>query len=249
MVYRLVTTFESWVTRGAWFQYATAQPNLVPHPLVDRSQCSEPFLDQFQPVQSARPLLSGICRRRTRYDRDARIVYVTRIDPSVLRHLSRRLPAEIGPVYFVVAALSLHCVHASHADAAGTFAPGRYGPHAQQAAFPPNLVHLQYPGAALSREFCVTHDVLAKPPRPHTPWTSTPAMHRNHYAAYRRREHGLPVAECRFIDGRRFLDPKSAPLVTPAAWGGQRLGRRGLRLTEDAFTKLLELAVRDDAGA
>lgn len=242
MSYCLVTTFETWVTHRDWFTHATLNPAAMPHLLVDRSQCTDPFLDQFTPVAAARPLLSGICRRRTRYPIGGRIIYVTRIDRRILPLLHRQATSPTRSLYLVVAALSITEIHATHRDAANTFSPNRYAPEPTLTPFPPNLVHLPYPGAALARGSCITHDVTTTRPTPHTPRTSTAIMHRRHYAAYRSREPGLPVAECRFLRGIRYLDPSNAPMISPSAWGGNPMGRRGLRVDASTFDGLLAFA-------
>lgn len=234
LTYRLITTFESWVTRADWYEYAAGHPQFVPHPLVDRSQCTDPFLDQLRPIESARPLLTGICRRRVNYPPDGSIIYVTRVDRRVLSRLEREAPSSRGSVYFFVAALSTYQIHTSHSAAAATFAPNLYGPASSQTAFPPNLAHASYPGG-YPLESCITHDVSVTPAAAHTPDSATAYMHKRHYNQYRLRARGLPVAECRFIEGLRFLDLRTAPLLSPAAWGGTPMGRPGLRLEAGAF--------------
>jgi hypothetical protein len=57
-------TFESWVTRATWYDYALAYPEMIPFPLIDRSPCQDPFFDPFAAPQDRRPVISGLCRGR-----------------------------------------------------------------------------------------------------------------------------------------------------------------------------------------
>lgn len=239
MSFELITTFESWVTRFEWYSYAARHRAAVPHVLVDRSQCTDPFPDQFSPTATARPLLSGLCRPRSSYRVGDRIMYLTRVNRRVLSELGRSPPTESGALYFLVAALRIGVVHPTHRDAAMTFSPGRYAPNPNATPYPPNLAHAAYPGAALARGSCITHDMGADPVRPHTPDTSTTGMHRSHYEFYRKRGQRLPVAECRFERGGRILDPQLAPILSAEWWRGRKMNQRGLRIDELTYNSLL----------
>ena len=239
MSYELITTFESWVTRFEWYSYAARHRAAVPHVLVDRSQCTDPFLDQFNPTAIARPLLSGLCRPRSSYQVGGRIVYLTRVDRRVLSELGRSPPTDSGALYFLVAALRIGVVHATHRDAAKTFSSGHYAPDPNPTPYPPNLSHAAYPGGALARGSCITHDVTAASPRAHTPATSTTRMHRFHYEFYRKRGRRFPVAECTFERGGRILDPQLAPILSRECWGGRKMNQRGLRIDELIYNSLL----------
>lgn len=123
----IIITFESWTTRHSWFDYARAHPAQVPLLLVDRSPCTDPYFDPFCAPESARPVISGLCRRRKNYTIGQRFVYITRVDPRVLSQLGR-LPVSAGPGpwYFGVAAVCVRSLHPSHRDAAATFKSGKY---------------------------------------------------------------------------------------------------------------------------
>lgn len=58
-----VLTFESWVTKREWFQYAIDHPATIPYLLCDRSPCQDPFFDLFAPAPRDRePMITGLCR-------------------------------------------------------------------------------------------------------------------------------------------------------------------------------------------
>ncbi len=245
----ILITFESWVTVDAWFAYAAARPLDVPHVLIDRSQCTDPFFDHFTPAFHARPLISGLCRPRKSYPIGERFIYITRVDRRVLSSLGRAAPTPNGAVYFGVAALRVAAVHPTHAAAAATFGQAPYAVNPSPSAHPPNLAHSPYPGASVECRSCITHDVHADPPRAHTALTATTGMHRAHYNFYRGRQRGLPVAECIFthIDGRaaRALDPAKAPLLSPSDWAERKMNQRGLRISDseaDGITRKIASA-------
>lgn len=141
-------TCETWVTRASWYAYAKANPSLVPHLLVDRSICQEPFLDQFAPPgETPRPLISGLCRKLKNFSIGDIFIYITRVDPSLFATLG--IPAGSGPsCYFPVAALQVKHVHSSHLKAARTFSPRRYVSAPLITPYPPNLAHEPTPIAA-----------------------------------------------------------------------------------------------------
>lgn len=241
MSYAMLITFESWVTHLEWYSYAKCHPAAVPHLLVDRSQCTDPFFDLFTPVSFARPLISGLCRPRRRYPERGRIVYLTRVDRRVLRELGRAAPTASGAVYFLVAALQIERTHPSHGAAADTFQPRRYVIEPSSSPYPPNLAHGPYPGASVVRESCITHDMHADPPCPHTPDTSTKEMHRSHYNFYRTRQRTRPVAECRFDDGALVVDPRVAPILMAESWDGRKINQQGLRIDQHIYGKLVQM--------
>jgi hypothetical protein len=55
-------TCRTWVLRAGWYEYALANPDLVPFPLTDRSPCQDPFFDPFAEPEKRRPVISGLCR-------------------------------------------------------------------------------------------------------------------------------------------------------------------------------------------
>jgi hypothetical protein len=241
----IIITFESWTTRHPWFLYARSHLVQVPFLLVDRSPCTDPYFDPFSPPGSARPVISGLCRRRKHYTVGQRFVFITRVDRRVLSQLGR-LPPSAGPDpwYFGVAAVSVRSIHPSHQHAAASFQSGKYAAAPSPTDYPPNLAHNPYPGAAAARESCITHDVNATPPRPHTPATSTATMHRAHYNFYRTRQKGLPVAECQYERrGDRFalaLDPQQAPVFEPRDWGNEQMNQFGRIIPDDVAETLTE---------
>src|SRR4051794_24561694 len=95
-------TFESWVTREAWYRYARSAPQDVPHLLVDRSPCCDPFFDPFAGKASERvPTISGLCRCWKGFQVGLRVVYVTRLDRRVAEEIGRPI-ATMNPVYLLV---------------------------------------------------------------------------------------------------------------------------------------------------
>jgi hypothetical protein len=249
----IVLTFESWLRRWEWYEYAIRHPADVPCVLVDRSQCVDPFFDHHARGRPPRPLISGLCRPRARYAEGQIYVYVARVDLRVLEALGRSRQSARGPVYLGVAALRVHTVHSSHRAAASTFCAGQYASPAATSAYPPNLAYEAYPGQALRRECCITHDVRARRPSPHTPSTSTPTMHRRHYTFYRARQSDQPVAECRFMgtDARPalVLDPYTAPIFSTDDWGGAQMNQRGIRVSleiAEALSKSISSASARD---
>lgn len=237
-----VTVFESWVRHWSWYSYAIQHRDFVPYLLVDRSQCTDPFFDHFAPIESARPLISGLCRPRKNFPLGERFVYLARIDPRVLAHLGRTAPDGSGPVYLGVAELVVEMVHASHAAAAETFERRRYAALPNLTSYPPNLTLADNPAESVSRECCIVHDEDDPRKRAHTPDTSTDVLHLIQYEAYYTRSLGLPVAECRFgTYGDRFalnLNPMTAPLLRANDWGGKQMNTRGIRIDSEVADRL-----------
>jgi hypothetical protein len=239
----IIITFESWVTKLTWYRYAVNHRSDIPYLLIDRSPCTEPFFDHYTPPAVARPLISGLCRPRKNYQAGGRFIYLTRIDRDVLSRLGRKAPIARGAVYLGVASLLVQRMHDSHADAAATFQPAQYASIPPLSAYPPNLAHASYPGAAVDRMGCITHyDDVA-----HTPDSSTPAMHRLQYMEYHRRQRGLPVAECRFEnrDGipALVLNPHVAVGLSQRDWGDRKLNQRGIHVDEDVAGALVQRLV------
>jgi hypothetical protein len=141
-------TFETWVRNAAWYDYAVAHPETIPHLLIDRSPCQDPFFDPFAEPGHRRPVISGLCRGRAMRNLHIgdRFIYIARID----QRLGPRLGIEIGPGphYFAVAALRVVHVWESHQEAAQAFSPRRYVSVPATTPYPPNLAFASNPEAA-----------------------------------------------------------------------------------------------------
>jgi hypothetical protein len=225
-------TFESWVTRATWYDYALAHPEVIPFLLIDRSPCQDPFFDPFAAPADRRPMISGLCRGRAM--RNFRVgdcfIYITRVDPRIVRRFAS--DAVTGPRYFAVAVLRVVHVWPSHEVAAANFAPRRYVSVPERTPYPPNLAFAHHPEAAAASACSIVHDVDNRN-RAHVPDDATDRMWRRQYSAYRTRQirSQLPAAECRIetVHGRPSLQlrPARAPIVTPAWWGGAQMNVMG----------------------
>jgi hypothetical protein len=223
-------TFKSWVSRWEWYEYARSHPDLLPHLLIDRSPCQDPFLDPYAPSGAARrPLISGLCRLRRNFRLGERLVYSTKIHPQVRQSLG--IPAHsTRSHYFGAVALTVVNVWDSHGAAANSFVPRRYVVSPNPTPYPPNLAHAREPISATARESCINYD---DPLQPRIPTEATDNVWHGQYLAYhvRQREHALRVAECRIyvVDGLEALQlsPDRAPVFVPEDWGGQQIGQNG----------------------
>jgi hypothetical protein len=232
-------TFQSWVTRAEWYDYARKNPLHVPYMLTDRSPCQDPFFDHYAPSrQDRRPLISGLCRCLKNFQPGDRFLYVTKIDPAVGSVFGIR-PGTGRPYYFGVAALVVQRVWESHATAARSFTSRRFVVAPTPTPYPPNLAHERHPAAAVARESCIVHDVNKKA---HTPLHSDDTNWRTAYLAYhlRQRGHALRTAECKVelvgeLEALQ-LSPDSAPVFTPADWGDltMTIGGRWIEETQAA---------------
>jgi hypothetical protein len=236
-------TFESWVTRATWYNYALAHPEVVPFPLIDRSPCQDPFFDPFATSADRRPMISGLCRGRAM--RNFRVgdcfIYITRIDPRIVPYFATR--NVTGPCYFAVAALRVVRVWPTHEVAAANFAPRRYVSVPEHTPYPPNLAFADHPEAAAASVCSIVHDVDNRN-RAHMPDDATDRMWQRQYLAYRTRQirSQLRAAECRIetVHGRQCLQlrPARAPIVTPAWWGGAQMNVMGQRIPEETAQRI-----------
>ncbi len=145
-------TFESWVTKWEWYAYAREHRDFVPHFLIDRSLCEEPFFDAFAPSPAARqPVISGVCRVRKNFEIGEKFIYRTKIDARVAENL--HLPPTTR--YLAVAAMMVREVVGSHDAASRFFQPRRYVVAPEITPYPPNLVHALAPIAAVDRRACI----------------------------------------------------------------------------------------------
>lgn len=215
-------TCQTWVLRAGWYEYALANPDLVPFPLTDRSPCQDPFVDPFAEPDERRPLISGLCRGLKNFDVGDRYIYIARIGPGVAKVL--KLDNPTGDNYFAVAGLRVKRVWETHQAAARSFTSRQYVALPTSTPYPPNLAFSRVPEAAAARVSCITFDEDAKPVRPHLPDTATDKMWIKHYLAYRQRQINkrLRAAECEFetVDGRQCLQltPAGAPVISPDWW-------------------------------
>jgi hypothetical protein len=230
-------TCETWVTRWQWYTYAIQNPSLVPFLLVDRSPCTDPFLDPFALPNERRPLISGLCRCLKNFQREDTFIYVTRIDRRIYGKLGIA-SANNGPFYLGIAALEVTLLHVTHAVAAQTFTPRRFNVAPSLTPYPPNLAHERNSPATVSPQSCIVSILDANRRVRHlTPQNATEEEWRQQVRAYhiRQRDKGLGVAECRVKTWQGLealcLDPKRSPIFTPADWGGDQMNVQGIRIT------------------
>lgn len=247
-MYKLLT-FESWVTRKEWFQYAQKHPERIPYPLVDRSPCSDPFFDPFSSINDRRPLISGLCRGLRNFNIGDTYIYVTRVDRKIYKDLRLEDDGQ-GPLYFGVAALEISKLYSSHEEASAAYAPRQYVVNPSLTNYPPNLAfnpcHKSWPEVATHHESCITFD---KENKPLTPEEATLEQWQYHCNVYyiRQKIKKLRAAECRVksLLGQEALklDVHAAPIFSPLDWGGRRLNVQGLRLDENTGQKLIRSIV------
>lgn len=231
-------TFESWVTRATWYDYALAHPGVIPFPLIDRSPCQDPFPDPFAAPEDRRPVISGLCRGRAM--RNFRVgdcfICITCIDPRMVQRFASGTVA--GPHYFAVAALRAIRVWPSHQIAATDFTTRRYVSPPVRAPYPPDLAFADHPEAAAASACSIVHDVDGRD-RAHVPDDATDRMWRRQYLACRTRQirSQLRAAECQIetVRGCQCMQfrPADAPIVTPARWGGAQMNVMGQRIPEE----------------
>jgi hypothetical protein len=245
-------TFQAWVLRVGWYNYALAHPNLVPFPLIDRSPCQDPFFDAFADPQQRRPVVSGLCRARymRNFQVGDRYIYIARIAPGVARRLGLDHPR--GPLYFGVAAMRVTKVWESHTEAASEFAPRQYVALPTPTPYPPNLAFEDHPVAAAARVCSIVFD---DDDRPHLPADADDRMWRRHYLGYRTRQirNHLRAAECEFevADGGKCLQllPAEAPVITPDWWGGDQMNVLGMQIPEPVAQRFRTAIATSRAGA
>jgi len=227
-------TFQSWVLRAGWYDYALAHPDLVPFPLTDRSPCQDPFFDSFAEPQDRRPVISGLCRGIKNFSIGDRFIYIARIADGVAKRLELAEPH--GSTYFAVAALRVCRVWNSHQRAAAAFTARQYVPSPSPTPYPPNLAFSRRPEATAARGCCITFD---EHKRPHLPDGVDERMWKRHYLEYfvRQRDKRLRVAECEFdtVGGCQCLQlmPASAPVVSPEWWSADKpMNVQGVEISE-----------------
>jgi hypothetical protein len=227
-------TFQSWVLRPTWYEYALAHPDLVPFQLTDRSPCQDPFFDPFAEPQDRRPVISGLCRGIKNFSVGDRFIYIARIAEGVAKRLELADPHDSN--YFAVAALRICRVWDGQQEAAAAFTTRRYVASPSPTPYPPNLAFSRRPEAAAARGCCITFDERK---RPRLPDRVDEHMWTRHYREYflRQRDKGLRAAECEFetVDGRQCLQlmPASAPIITPEWWGADtRMNVQGVAISE-----------------
>ena len=237
-------TFQSWVTCRPWYEYAVAHRSAIPFLLTDRSPCQDPFFDPFALPIERRPVISGLCRCLKHFQQGDKYLYITRIDARLMNTFGIERQGG-GPHYFLVAALTVIRTFASHEEAATAFSPRQYVAKPERTPYPPNLAHQRPPEGAAARESCIVFDSM-KNNAAHTPASSDTGMWERHCREYharaKRRELGATLCEVEHVDGREAmrLVPGEANVITPAAWGGQRLNVYGISLGEETSRRLRE---------
>jgi hypothetical protein len=223
------------VTQASWYEYAIDHRALVPHLLIDRSPCQDPFFDPYAANEATRrPLISGLCRCLKWFDTDDLLIYVTRLSSTVAKVMG--LPESSGPRYLGVAALRVQDTWNSHAEAAADFRARRYVASPEITPYPPNLAFAPSPQAAAARGSSIvySHDDHCS----RTPLKSTEKQWESQYRTYHRRQQlrRLRVASCAVaaVEGSRCLQlqPQLAPILEPSAWGGLVMSLGG-RLIDD----------------
>lgn len=223
-------TFESWVTKWEWYDYAAKNRDLVPYLLIDRSLCEEPFFDAFAPSPADRqPVISGLCRVRKNFEIGQKFIYRTKIDDRVAEDL--RLPLRTR--YLAVASMVVKEVAESHDKASRLFAPRRYVVAPGITPYPPNLVQSLAPIAAVDRRACIVFKardpgssaIAPSERKPLTPVRSTEQDRQSTYAGYhdRMQQRKLRAALCRIevVDRREalVLDPARAVALMADDYG------------------------------
>ncbi len=235
-------TFESWVTRKEWYDYAIKNEKHVPNLLVDRSPCQDPFFDPYAPsLAEQRPLITGLCRRIKNFQIGQRFIYITRIDSLVCDALDIKAEGSV-PYYFGVISLTVKHVWNTHSEAAQDFASRQYAVAPLVTPYPPNLAHNEQPVAAISRESTISYDQYKKP---HLPTDTTPELWREQYVGYyyRQRDSRLRAAECQIESVGSYrafqINAKYAPVFTSANWDNKILNVQGRLIEENDATKLV----------
>jgi hypothetical protein len=244
-------TFQSWVFRVGWYNYALARPNLIPFPLIDRSPCQDPFFDALADPHQRRPVISGLCRARymRNFQVGDRYIYIAHIAAGVATRMG--LDHSPGPIYFGVAAMRVTKVWQSHEEAAAEFTPRQYVASPTPTPYPPNLAFDIHPVAAAARVCSIIFD---DHDRPHLPDDATDRMWRRHYLGYRTRQiqNSLRAAECEFevVGGRQCLQlmPDQAPVITPDWWGDHQMNVLGVRIPEQVAQRFRTAIAAGRAG-
>lgn len=228
-------TCQTWVTEWDWFAYAQQHQKQVPFLLVDRSPCTDPFLDPYSSSEERRPIISGLCRCLKNFRKGDIYIYITRVNRRVCRALGIPMKNTM-PCYLGIAALTVVHVHDAHAAAAATFTSRRYVVAPAPTTYPPNLAHDPQMPAAVLRESCIVSLKRDKSTVHYTPDRSTERQWRQQVKSYhwRQKKQQLCVAECRLqqVSGcdALQLNPVHAPVFTPADWGGRRMNINGIIL-------------------
>ena len=236
-----ILTYESWLTRAAWFRYATNHPDLVPCALVDRSACQEPFLDVLEPeIGKRRPLISGICRG-FQPSLGQRILYLTRLCPEA-KHLYA--PGADWPVYMASALLEVSRVYENHDAAAITFDPGHYISMEKKTPFPPNIIPYSIPPSPMPQESCVVYvgdraylgvDVSISDYS-----GSVEHYHKRAqgFGGFKRKREQLRVAET--IALAAWTSPEEAPIISKVLWNPKQMNCMGLWVPAKKVTEALK---------
>jgi hypothetical protein len=146
-----ILTFESWLTTDKAFDYALRHPELVPHLLVDRSPCSDPFFDPFSPSDSARQaVIGGLCRGFVPAE-GTELLYITKLSRTAVKALGRTEKVR----YLAAAYLVVNEVVADHDLACKRFSPSHYVYRDRLTIRPPNVIGADQSAVAMPRESCL----------------------------------------------------------------------------------------------
>ncbi len=232
-------TCDTWITRWDWFDYARRHPEQVPFLLVDRSPCTDPFLDPYASSEERRPIISGLCRvLKQSLQQGNSYIYITRVDHRVCRQLHIPTTDEMH-TYLGIAALTVASVHESHAKAAATFGSRRYVVAPVPTLYPPNLAHDLHDlrtRVAVPRESCIVSLKRGEKTVHYTPDRSTDAQWWEQVKFYykRQKDRQLCAAECRLHQVADCdvlqLEHEHASVFTPTDWGGNPMNIYGIDL-------------------
>jgi hypothetical protein len=231
-----VISFESWVSTEEGFGYAKTHPQDVPHLLVDRSPCSDPFFDPFAPSDAERQVtVSGLCRCFVP-QLGQEILYLTKICRTA-RHEIPNADAGSGFSHLVVAMIKVGQVFKSHEEAAKSFSPARFTIRGERTPRPPNVIGPNHLEAAVPLRSCLLRE---GPKRLYTPGDSlAQEKYLMNVAFYRNRSLGLNnngkslrnplgVALCRVE--RIELNWRKAPVLPQGVLPANKQGRHVLNL-------------------
>lgn len=251
-------TCETWVSRNDFYAYTTANASKFPNLLIDRSMCQDPFLDQYQPVNKAKAIISGLCRGLSnKLSKNDTIKYVTKVPNLVLKKIYGGQQKVLQQVstrndwYFGVAILRVDDIVDSHLLASNKYTTPRQFVHNPSVTpYPPNLAHNPTPVAAADISESVSYVGSCR----YIGSNSTCIDYNHNYHFYHRRQScmykgGLKVAECVFVQRNAFggtnpsnprpLNPANAPLLNSSDWGNTKMNIQGIELNKQQASNIV----------
>lgn len=162
-----IMTFETFAKKDSWFNY-WLQERPWNHTLwLDRSPCSEPFLDPIHVKGPGhQPTLGGLCRPNLPLKVGDVRVYVAKIDPGIAKNRlapyvnAQQWKANDGGLYAVVAVLEIVILYRSHVLASQAFSrqqPRRFVPGQPPTHYPPNLLWAPRPDYTVPKPWCIAY--------------------------------------------------------------------------------------------